>query len=177
MGKLIVSTAMTVDGVMSVEDWYVSEGGHDQAAREQFDPAGAFVLGRRNFEGLAAYWAPLTGVWADRINPMRKFVASRTLRGPLAWNATLIEGDPAASVAGLKKTLEGDLVTVGCGELTRYLIAKSLVDELRFWIHPAVWGAGERPFWEEERLRLELLGSETFDSGVALMRYRPAAAP
>ena len=26
MSRLIISTAITVDGVMTVEDWYVSEG-------------------------------------------------------------------------------------------------------------------------------------------------------
>ncbi len=58
----------------------------------------------------------------------------------------------------------------------RTLLAGDLVDELRFWLHPWLWGAGERPFVEEERLRLELLGSETFDSGVVLLRYRPVAS-
>jgi hypothetical protein len=38
-------------------------------------------------------------------------------------------------------------------------------------VHPVVWGRGERPFREEEKLRLKLLGSETYDSGVTLLRY------
>jgi hypothetical protein len=29
MGKLRISTAMTIDGVIEVSDWYVPEGGHD----------------------------------------------------------------------------------------------------------------------------------------------------
>ncbi len=40
--------------------------------------------------------------------------------------------------------------------------------------HPAVWGAGERPFQGGARQRLELVGCERFDSGVTLQRYRPA---
>jgi dihydrofolate reductase len=173
VSRLIISTAMTVDGVMSVEGWYVPGGGHNQAGLEQFDRAAAMLLGRKNFEGLAAYWAPETGEWADRLNPMPKFVASRSLEGPLAWNARLLEGELAAAVANLKQELDGDLITVGCGELARGLLAHGLVDELRFWVHPAVWGQGERPFGGEERVRLELLGSETFDSGVTLLRYAP----
>lgn len=35
---------------------------------------------------------PALGRFADRLNSMPKYVASRTLEGPLAWNATLIEG-------------------------------------------------------------------------------------
>jgi dihydrofolate reductase len=173
MGKLIISTAMTVDGVMSVEDWYVSEGGHDRAGLELFDRAAATVLGRKNYEGLAAFWEPLTGPWADRLNPMPKYVASRTLEEPLTWNATLIEGELADAVSKLKEELDGDLLAFGCGELSRELVVSGLVDELRFWVHPAVWGRGERPFREEEKIRLKLLGSETYDSGVTLLRYEP----
>lgn len=46
----------------------------------------------------------------------------------------------------LKAELDGDLIVSGCGELARHLLAHGLVDELRFWIHPVVWGPGERPF-------------------------------
>jgi hypothetical protein len=37
MNRLILSTTMTVDAVISVTEWYVSEGEHDRAAREQFE--------------------------------------------------------------------------------------------------------------------------------------------
>jgi dihydrofolate reductase len=173
MSKLIISTAMTVDGVMSVEGWYVPGGGHDRAGREMFEGAAGFVLGRKNYEGLAGFWSTTTGPWADLLNPMPKYVASRTLEEPLTWNASLIEGDLADGVTKLKEELDGDLITVGCGELARNLLGHGLVDELRFWVHPAVWGRGERPF-QDEQLRLQLLGSETYDSGVTLLRYAPA---
>ena len=173
MSRLIISTAMTVDGVMTVEEWFVAEGEHDRASRKQFDGSAGFVLGRKNYEGLAGYWAPLTGEWADMINPMPKYVASRTLEAPLTWNATLLEGELSDAVSKLKEELDGDLFTFGCGELSRDLVVGGLVDELRFWLHPVVWGRGERPFREEEKLRLRLLGSETYDSGVTLLRYEP----
>jgi dihydrofolate reductase len=176
VNRLILSTTMTVDGVISVAEWYVSEGEHDRAAREQFEQAGAMLLGRKTYEGLAAYWSPLTGEWADLINPMPKFVASRTTQGSLDWNASVIDGDLAEGVTRLKEELGGDLVLVGCGELARTLLAAGLIDELRFWVHPAVWGAGERPFQGDEQARLRLVGTETFDSGVTLLRYQPVAA-
>jgi dihydrofolate reductase len=173
MGKLIISTAMTVDGVMTVEEWFVPEGEHNRASLDMFGPGSAMVLGRKNYEGLAGYWTQTTGEWADLLNPMPKYVASRTLEGPLTWNATLLEGELADAVSKLKQESEGDLIAVGCGELSRELVANGLVDELRFGVHPAVWGRGERPFREEEKIRLKLLGSETYDSGVVLLRYEP----
>jgi dihydrofolate reductase len=166
---------MTVDGVISVSDWYVSEGEHDRAAREQFESA-AMLLGRKTYEGLAAFWSAQTGPWADVLNPMPKFVASRTLQGSLDWNASVIEGELAEGVSRLKEELDGDLILIGCGELARNLLTAGLIDELRFWVHPAVWGAGERPFQGEEQARLDLVGTETFDSGVTFLRYEPASS-
>ena len=173
MGTLILSTQMTVDGVITVEDWFAAEGSHDAACRALFERSAAMVMGRKTYEGLAGFWPDQSGPWADLINPMAKFVASRTLAEPLEWNTSLIDGDAVAGVAQLKQR-EGDLAMVGCGELARALVEGGVVDELWFWSHPAVWGAGERPFHGGVRRRLELIGSERFDSGVTLHRYRPA---
>jgi dihydrofolate reductase len=174
MSKLALSTTMTVDGVISVAEWYVSDGEHDRASRRQFENA-AMLLGRKTYEGLAGYWSRETGPWADLLNPMPKYVASRTLQGSLDWNSRVIDGDLEDGVARLKEELDGDLILIGCGEVARALLAAGLIDELRFWVHPAVWGAGERPFQGAEQARLRLTGSETFDSGVTLLRYEPAA--
>ena len=142
----------------------------------EFEGETALLYGRKNYEGLAAYWMAAEGEWADRLNPMPKFVASRTLEEPLTWNATLLKGELEDAVSKLKAEREGDLITNGCGELTRSLLAAGLVDEFWFSVHPAVWGKGERPFWEEEKLPLTLLGTETYDSGVVLLRYEPERA-
>ena len=173
MGKLIVSTQITLDGVIDVGQWYVAEGGHDRAGKDQLDGASAVLLGRKTYEGLAAYWSPLEDDWATRINPKPKYVASRMLHGPLEWNATLLQGDTAGAVSRLKGELPSDLLVYGCGELARSLVEAELVDELRFWVHPAIWGSGERPLQGEARNRLRLLESEAFDSGVTLLRYAP----
>jgi dihydrofolate reductase len=173
MGRLIVSTQITLDGVIDVGEWYVAEGEHDRAGKDQLRNASAVLLGRKTYEGLAAYWSPLQDEWAKLINPKPKYVASRTLHGPLEWNSTLLVGDTADAVSSLKAELPSDLLVYGCGELARSLLATAVVDELRFWVHPAVWGSGERPLESEAQNRLRLLGSEAFDSGVTLLRYAP----
>jgi dihydrofolate reductase len=176
MNRLVLSTTMTLDGVIDVAEWYVAGGEHNRASREQLEQSAAMLLGRKTYEGLAAYWLAETGPWADLINPMPKYVASRTLHGSLDWNATVIEGELAEGVRKLKDDVDGDLFMSGCGELARNLLAAGLIDELMFWIHPAVWGQGERPFHGDQQARLELVRSETFDSGVTLLRYTPATA-
>jgi dihydrofolate reductase len=173
MGRLIVSTQMTVDGVIDVGEWYIAEGEHDRAGKDQLSKASAVLLGRKTYEGLAAYWSPLHDDWANLVNPKPKYVASRTLDGPLEWNATLLDGDASDAVSELKAELPSDLLIYGCGELARSLLEANLVDEFRFWVHPAVWGSGERAFESEAQSRLRLSGSEAFDSGVTLLRYEP----
>jgi hypothetical protein len=81
VSRLINTTTMTVDAVTDVGDWYVSDGDHDRAARDQFNGSAGMLLGRKTYEGLAAYWTQQTGEWADLFNPLPKFVASRTLQG------------------------------------------------------------------------------------------------
>jgi dihydrofolate reductase len=118
---------------------------HDRAGKDQLAQASAVLLGRKTYEGLAAYWSPLKDDWANLINPMPKYVASRTLHGPLEWNSTLLEGDATDAVSRLKAELPSDLLMYGCGELARSRLATMLVDELRFWIHPAVWARENGP--------------------------------
>jgi dihydrofolate reductase len=137
------------------------------------------VLGRKTYEGLAAVWPqladdPTFGVFADRLNSMPKYVASRTLRGPLEWNATLLEGDLAQSVTALKDRHDGTLVVSGAGELAHDLTTLGLVDEFWFWVSPYLWATGPRIFDGVGPVPLELIGSTTFPSGVVRLAYRPA---
>jgi dihydrofolate reductase len=172
MGRLINSTAMTVDAVIDVSDWFVPEGEHDAASRALFEGDAAMLVGRKTYEGFAGFWPTQSGPWADVLNPLPKFVASRSKLGPLEWNATAIEGDAIEGVRRLKAERDGDLVLSGCGELARELIQAGLVDELWFWIHPRVQGPGNRPY-EGATVPVRLLETRQFDSGVTLLRYQP----
>ena len=51
MGRLINTTAMTVDGVIDVSDWYVVQGQHDEASLALFTDDSAMLLGRTTYEG------------------------------------------------------------------------------------------------------------------------------
>jgi len=186
MGRLVVNNAMTVNGAFEApvpepDGWLVLDADSNNVSLEQFLVADAMVLGRKTYEGLAAVWPqlvddPKLGPFADRLNSMPKYVASRTLRGPLAWNATLLEGDLAASVTALKDRHDGTLVVSGAGELTHALTNRGLVDEFWFWVSPSLWATGPRIFDGIGSVRLELIGATTFASGVLRLAYRPAAA-
>src|SRR5206468_1185509 len=111
--------------------------------------------------------------FAERVNSIPKYVASRTLKEPLEWNASLIKGDLGDGVASLKRQHRGNLISFGCGELAYELVTHGLADEIHFWVNPAVWGSGDRAF-HGRQVRLQLIATTAFDSGVTLLCYRPA---
>lgn len=184
MGKLIVHNAITVNGAFespAPDTWFELDNDSGDASLEQFWLADAFVLGRKTYEGLAAVWPQLGedpgfGRYADRINAMPKYVASRTLTGPLEWNATLIEGDLDEAVPALKADHRGNLIVSGCGELAHTLTRQGFVDEFWFWVHPHIWATGPRIFDGVGPVRLQLVASTPYRSGVLWLRYRPATA-
>jgi dihydrofolate reductase len=182
MGRLVINNAMTINGAFqapSPEEWLVLDTDSNTVSLEQFLVADAMVLGRRTYQGLAGVWPtladhPTLGLFADQMNTMPKYVASRTLRGPLEWNATLLQGDLADSVSALKAKHQGTLIVSGAGELAHNLTTLGLVDEFWFWVSPYLWPAGPRIFDGVEPVRLELIGATTFGSGVLRLAYRPA---
>lgn len=62
----------------------------------------------------------------------------------------------------------------GCGELAHTLTRQGTVDEFWFWINPFIWAEGPKIFDGVGPVRLELVASTPFRSGVLWLRYRPA---
>ena len=115
MGKLIVMNQITVNGAFEAptpDDWLVLDEDSSEASLEQLILADAMVLGRKTYEGLAVVWPqladePSMARFAERLNPMPKYVASRTLTEPLEWNAKVIMGDLEEAVPALKEEHPG----------------------------------------------------------------------
>ena len=153
MGRLINTTTKNVDGVTDVGDWFVAKGDHEGPETDLFHGDAALLLGRKTYEGLAGYWPQRSGPWADLLNPLPKYVGSRSQLGDLTWNATALEGD---AIDGVR----------------RQLIQAGVVDEIQLWIHPRIQGPGTRPF-EEATIPVRLLEATAHDSGVVSLRYQP----
>lgn len=196
MRKVIADEFMTLDGVVQGPG-YIDEdtsggfkqgGWHlpyidDRAMRWIVDGvtnAGGFLFGRRTYEIFAAYW-PDAGkgeeALAKPLNTRPKYVASRTLKGPLAWQgSTLIEGDVASAVAALKKEDGQDLRIIGSTQLVQTLIEHGLVDELRIMLDPVTVGGGKRLFRDDgARRSLKLVHSEVTTKGAILSTYALSA--
>ena len=189
MAKLVVIEHLTLDGVMQApgrpdEDRRggFEHGGWagpyaDPVMWEDMGSAGALLLGRRTYEDFAAFWPHQTdNPFTEVLNNRQKYVASTTLEEPLPWsNSTLLEGDAAEAVAGLKERPSEALVVFGSGELVRSLMRRDLVDEFVLLIHPLILGSGRRLFAEGgPYTMLRLLDTKTTTTGVVISTYLPA---
>jgi dihydrofolate reductase len=182
MGKLICHNAVTINGAFEAptpDDWLTLDNDSGDAQLEQLALADALVLGRKTYEGLAAVWPqlvddPALGRFAGRVNSMPKYVASRTLSGPLEWNATVLKDDLDRAVPALKAEYSGNLIMSGCGELAHDLARRGFIDEFWFWVNPCIWASGPRIFDGVGPVRLQLVAATPYRSGVLWLRYRPA---
>jgi dihydrofolate reductase len=177
MGKLIATTQATLDGVIDpVGEWVQADGDHGEYSFERQAGSGGLVLGRKTYEGLAAYWPSQSGRWADMVNSMPKYVGSSTLAGDLEWNATLLEGGLEDSIPKLKDEVDGDLFMHGSGEFAYALAEKGLIDEYEVYLNPIVWGEGNvHVLGDRGTVRMQLDDIKRFDSGVVLLTYLPAS--
>ena len=192
MGKLVINTQLSLDGVMQGPggpDEDTSGGFHQGGwAMAYFDESmteasslgmassGGLVLGRRTYDIFAAYW-PHQGddaPFARFLNTVPKYVASRTLKEPLEWaNSHLIQGDVAEGVRKLKEESAEDLVILGSGDLAQTLMEHDLIDQYDLWIVPIVLGSGKRLFREGSSLRLKLVDEKRSGTGVVMATYVP----
>jgi dihydrofolate reductase len=106
----------------------------------------------------------------------QKYVASRTLRGPLPWvKSTLLEGDAADAVARLKQEPGLDLLVMGSGTLADSLMRRGLVDRYQLLIHPLVLGSGRGLFSDGVPCAaLRLVSAVPTTTGVIIATYEPA---
>jgi dihydrofolate reductase len=197
MRDVIVSEFMTLDGVVQAPAYpdedtsggFAHGGWHtsylDEAAMkwvvETVSSAGGFLVGRGTYDIFAGHW-PKAGdeeqALAQPLNTKPKYVASRKLTEPLEWqNSSLLSGDAADAVRGLKGEDGGDLLVIGSTQLVRSLVQAGLVDQFRLMIDPVLVGGGKRLFGDDGALRpLRLVDSQVTSTGAVLATYAPATA-
>ena len=191
MGKLVVTTNVSLDGVVQDPDgqegfrlgvWFGQFGGKDlegwtRVETDEALQAEAMLLGRKSDEWFATRWQDRTGEWADRLNSLPKYVVSSTLSEPKWSNSTLLQGDVVKEVSKLKHEIGGEILIYASYQLVQTLIEHGLVDEFRLVIFPVVLGAGKRLFGESsDKTPLRLVRTQTIGEGLSLLTYEVVRA-
>ncbi|GHO85062.1 dihydrofolate reductase family protein [Dictyobacter formicarum] len=189
MGKVVVFTNLTLDGVMQ------APGKPDEDRRGGFEHGGwaaayaamaqagdsksytnTLLLGRRTYEQFYSFWPHQTNnPYTEMLNNTQKYVASTTLKEPLPWiNSTLLKGDAAEAMSTLKQESDKNFLIMGSGVLIQSLMRRNLIDEYVLLIHPLVLGSGRRLFPDGGAFAaLRLVGTKTTDNGVVIATYLP----
>lgn len=145
----------------------------------------ALLFGRRTWAVMAAHWPDRPGdPFADQMNAIPKYVASRTLtpdEASATWNNTTLLGGGTGDAIDAIRALradggEGGLQVWGSSILASQLVENDLVDEYRLMIEPILLGGGKSIYPRDGRARpLELVSVTPAKTGVLVCSYRPAA--
>jgi dihydrofolate reductase len=183
MRKIINSTYISLDGVTEgPHHWPDTLPSDERATAIQTDlllSCDAVLMGRRTYDGFAPAWTSRSGdPVSDRMNSMRKYVVSSTLRDP-DWNNTVVIGaDPVDAIRQLKQEDGMDIVQYGFGVVTHALVEQGLLDELRLWVYPFLigkGGPGDLLYRDNRLTTFTLVESTPLRSGIVVLRYAVAS--
>lgn len=178
MRKVVVTEFLSLDGVMEKPDWSLPSWDDeiDNFKTKELFASDALLLGRVTYEGFAATWPSMTDGegFADRMNGIAKYVVSRTLQKAEWNNSTLIKRNIVKEVAKLKRQPGQDILIAGSGALIQTLMEYDLVDQYNLLVYPMVLGCGKRLFRDDSDVKLKLLETKCFRSGILGLVYRPA---
>lgn len=182
MRKVVFGINITADGFCDHTD-----GIADDELHEYFTGllrnAGVLLFGRITYQLMVPYWPDVaksqseTAVineFARVFDALDKVVFSTTLKQVEDDRTRIVRGEVAEEVLALKQK-QGKDICIGSLSIASQLSTRCLIDEYHFIVHPVVAGKGPRLFdtvKPQNSLRLDLIGSKTFQSGVVALHYR-----
>jgi dihydrofolate reductase len=189
MRKLVVGLYTSLDGVIENPMWTMPYW-NDEIAHynfEQLSSSDGLLLGRKTYQGFAEAWTtdehakwmtsmfsslPDPTAYSKRMNSFPKYVVSNTLKEAEWNNSTIISGNVMENIKQLKNQPGREIGVTGSGELIRSLVAHGLIDEFRLTVYPIALGQGTTLFSGiVNQLKLKLLETLTFSSGVLVLKY------
>jgi dihydrofolate reductase len=186
--KIVVTQYVSLDGVMEDPVGIESSGlGNwtgpfkrgavgDQFKLDELFAADSMIYGRVTYTGFAMVWPQVkddTG-FAERMNTLPKFVASKTLREPTWSNSTIWRGDLVDEVAAFKEQGDGETLIYGSISIVHQLAPAGLIDEYRLMVYPTVLGRGKPVFPPNVKQSLAFVESRQLGDGIMLLRFRAA---
>jgi dihydrofolate reductase len=176
MRKIVNATYMTLDGdITNMQDWHFDRFGKEAeaAAQAQLYGSDALLMGRKTYDGFFPAWSSQAGAndFADKINAMKKYVVSSTLRDPEWTNTEVISSDVVARIRELKDQPGENILQYGFGDVTKLLVENGLLDELRIWLHPVLSGKADRIYLGGVQTDFDFNGTEVHETGLIILSY------
>jgi dihydrofolate reductase len=186
MRKVVIDSLVSLDGFYtdgkSEIDWFEFEDEDMAWSHDALSNIGTLVFGRKTYEEFSGVFPKMEEKLPDgwdpfipkSLNALPKVVFSKTLKEGSWKPVTIVGTDPASEIARLKEGTGKDIEIIGSGSVVSAAIRAGLVDEFRLRVQPILLGSG-RPLYPDkaDRLRLKLVKSLTFKSGVLGLQYEP----
>jgi dihydrofolate reductase len=181
MRKVVFGINITTDGYCDHRDGIADEELHKYFTRLLRD-ADLILYGRTTYQLMVPYWPEVarTQSETEAVNEFARVfdsldmvVFSTTLKQVEGSNRRIARSGIAEEILALKQQ-PGKNIAIGSLSLASQLSEQGLIDEYHFVVHPVVAGKGPRLFENvklRESIRLDFLGSETFQSGVVALQY------
>ncbi len=187
MRKVIMINRISVDGFYATRnqatqgmDWFIHDPKVDAATHKPVR-ADTLILGKTTYTLFEQVWSPLLSnpdadprmkAVAAELTQMRKIVFSSTRQASTWANTEFFHDDPGRIVDNLRKSEGSDLLILGSGSIVGLLARQKLIDEYIFIISPVIAGDGKALFPQVGQQPLQLVSSESFDSGNVVMHYK-----
>ena len=177
MRNIIVFDNVTLDGFIAGPngelDWALQDDEITQYSKAGQSSIDTFLFGRVTYDMMASFWPTPAGksanpVFAAALNNSVKSVFSSTLQ-KADWQHTEV-------VRELRKDeiLEMNMMIFGSGTIVEQLTNLGLIDEYQLMVNPVILGKGKPIFnGVKDRMKLKLVSTKTFGSGVVLLQYQP----
>lgn len=168
MSKVVLFIATSLDGYIANPDGTVDWLFHDAdyGYTEFMASVDAVVMGRKTWEKAGTFEdVPFAG--------KQVIVFSRSTPNSSEDRIRFVQGDPSATIAEIRSSVQKDIWLVGGGNSIQQFIASKLIDEFRIFVHPIILGEGI-PLFHRQSGRTDLIfeSSQSFPSGLVELRYR-----
>jgi dihydrofolate reductase len=181
MRRVTLQMSMSVDGYVASDQadpgtTVPEDEGLVQWKLDRVAAAGAHLMGRDTYQGMASYWPNSTAPYAAPMNDIPKVVFSKTLtEAEATWPVTRIaRGDLATEIAAIKEESGPDVIAYGGVRFAAALAKHGLIDEYCLVVQPLAVGRGGALFAGiPAPMYLELTEAKSFECGVVVHIYRP----
>jgi dihydrofolate reductase len=182
MRKIIASEMVSLDGFFAGPegeiDWFVWNDELREYSLGLLGTVDTLLFGRLTYQLMAGYWPDATEedpAIKRGMNTLQKIVFSKSLKTADWNNSRLVREIVPDEILKMKQQPGKDMVIYGSGSIVSAFTRLGLIDEYRIIVNPVILGRG-KPLFREigDRLKLKLVRSTTFGSGVVVLTYHPA---
>ena len=168
-------------GVNGEMDWILIDKEMFEVAGDRTLEADTALYGRVTYELMENYWPTA----ADQpnatkhdmehskwYNNVEKIIVSKSMEDSHLPNTIIISENLSAEIRQLKRQPGKEIIMFGSPTVTHSLMEENLIDDYWLFINPILLGKGLKLFKSlKDSIKLKLLASKTFASGVVCLHY------